>query len=108
MAKAYVKMTTEMMVNVRKLLADATCYAMDVDGMGVLQHIPGFMEEEGFAETMHLYGHKWNSADGFVLILDKDQHVLYAYYHEIDDTNYLSMWWVLDPMDLDDFMGTQF
>ena len=108
MAKAYVKMTTEMMVNVRKLLCDTTCYAMDVDGMGVLQHISGFMEEEGFAETMHLYGHKWISVDGFVFIMDKDQHVLYAYYHEIDGTVYLSMWWVLEPNDLDDFMGIQF
>lgn len=108
MAQVYVRMTSEMMVNVRKLLSDATCYAMDVDGMGVLQHIPGFMEEEGFAETMRLYGHKWNSVDGFVFIVDKDQHVVYAYYHEIDDTVYLSMWWVLEPADLDDFMGVQF
>ena len=108
MAKTYLKMTSEMMVNVRKLLCDTTCYAMDVDSMTVLQHIPGFIGEEGFEEAMHLYGHKWNPVNGFVFILDKDQHVVYAYYHEIDGTTYLSMWWVLEPADLDDFMGVQF
>lgn len=102
-------MTAEQISEIKELIKGYSCTCrLDMSAKDVLQHIPGFLHESDFGANMRLYQYPFTAMGVYVFILDKEQHILYVCTQDIPDIFYLGMWWVLEPDDMDEFMGPQF